>query len=138
MSVAYVDSSAIVAIAFGEEGAQSVVTKLAGFSRLVSSNLLEAELSAACRREGQPVSVNLLARIGWILTHRPLSPEIKTALEAGRLRGADLWHVASALYAAPEPGAIAFVTLDRRQAGVAAALGFQLDPPPLPPQKSSQ
>ena len=137
MSVAYVDTSAIVAIAFAEKGADSLATKLAGFSRLVSSNLLEAELRAACRREGQPAPVNLLARIGWILTHRPLSPEIKTALEAGRLRGADLWHVASALYAAPEPGALAFVTLDRQQAEVASALGFRLDPPPSP-QKSSQ
>lgn len=137
MSVAYVDTSAIVAIAFGEEDAQSVVTKLVGFSRLVSSNLLEAELRAACQRERQPVPVNLLARIGWILTHRPLSPEIQTVLETGCLQGADLWHVASALYAAPEPGAIAFVTLDRQQAEVAAALGFRLDPPPSP-QKSSQ
>ena len=137
MSVAYVDTSVIVAIAFGEAGAQSLAAKLAGHSRLVSSNLLEAELRAACRREGQPVPVHLLARIGWILTHRPLSPEMETAREAGGLRGADLWHVASALNAAPEPGAIAFVTLDRDQAKVAATLGFR-DGADTPPQKSSQ
>lgn len=87
--------------------------------------------------------VHLLARIGWILTHRPLSPEMEAALRAGNLRGADLWHVASALYAAPEPGAIAFCTLDRRQAKVAAALGFQagaaeLPCPPSPPRKFSR
>lgn len=137
MSVAYVDTSVIVAIAFGEEGAQSLAVRLAAHSRLVSSNLLEAELRAACRREGQPVPVHLLARIGWILTHRTLSPEMEAALEAGSLRGADLWHVASALYAAPEPGAIAFVTLDREQAKVAAALGFR-EGADDPPQKSSQ
>ena len=124
MSVAYVDTSAIVAIAFGEEGAEAVATRLAGYSRLVSSNLLEAELRAACRRERRPVPVHLLARIGWILTHRALTAEMETALEAGDLRGADLWHVASALYATPEPDAMAFVTLDRRQAKVAATLGF--------------
>lgn len=137
MSVAYVDTSVIVAIAFGEVGAQSLAAKLAGYSRLVSSNLLEAELRAACRREGQPAPVHLLARIGWILTHRPLSPEMETVLAAGSLRGADLWHIASALYATPEPGAIAFVTLDRRQAKVAAALGLR-DGAEDPPQKSSQ
>lgn len=137
MSVAYVDTSVIVAIAFGEVGAQSLAAKLAGYSRLVSSNLLEAELRSACRREGQPFPIHLLARIGWILTHRPLSPEMKTVLEAGSLRGADLWHVASALYATPEPGAIAFVTLDRQQARVAATLGFR-DGRRRPPQKSSQ
>lgn len=143
MSVAYLDTSVIVALAFAEEGSEALADHLAGYSRLVSSNLLEAELRAACRRENQPVPVHLLARIGWILTHRPLSPEMEAALRAGNLRGADLWHVASALYAAPEPGAIAFCTLDRRQAKVAAALGFQagvyeLPCPPSPPRKFSR
>ena len=153
MSVAYVDTSVVVALAFHEEGAESLATRMTGFSRLVSSNFLEAELRAACRRECQPVPTHLLARISWILTHRPLSPEMETALDAGSLRGADLWHVASALYAAPEPGAIVFLTLDRQQARVAAALGFRdgeaecaprsrtrpLESPPVsPPQKSSQ
>ena len=67
----------------------------------------------------------LLDRIGWILTNRPLSDEIKTALGAGYLRGADLWHVATALYAAPDPGAISFITLNDSQARVAAALNFK-------------
>lgn len=124
MSVAYVDTSAIVAIAFAEEGAVELAEVLTRFSRLVSSNLLEAELRAACRREERAVPTHLLARLSWIHPPRPLSSEMKSALEAGTLRGADLWHVATALYAAPEPAAIAFVTLDRRQATVAAALGF--------------
>ena len=68
---------------------------------------------------------HLLDRISWVHTHRPLSREMKAALDAGNLRGADLWHIATALYAAPVPGAISFVTLDRRQARVAATLGFQ-------------
>ena len=45
-------------------------------------------------------------------------------LNAGYLRGADLWHVATALYVTPEPGEISFITLDRRQRNVAMALGF--------------
>ena len=125
MSVAYVDTSAIVAIAFAEEGWETLAGSLNGFSRLVSSNLLEAELRATCAREDRPVPLQLLVRIGWIHANRPLSREMKAALDAGSLRGADLWHVATALFAAPEPGAIAFVTLDRRQAKVAAGLGFR-------------
>lgn len=125
MSVAYVDTSAIVAIAFAEEGWETMAGSLSGFSRLVSSNLLEAELRATCTREDRPVPLELLARIGWIHPNRPLSREMKTALDAGSLRGADLWHVATALFAAPEPDAIAFVTLDRRQAKVADGLGFR-------------
>lgn len=44
MSVAYVDTSVIVALAFAEEGAEALADNLAGYSRLVSANLLEAEL----------------------------------------------------------------------------------------------
>ncbi|MCY3547561.1 MAG: PIN domain-containing protein [Gemmatimonadetes bacterium] len=125
MSVAYVDTSVMVAIAFGEDGADALADRLNGFSRVISSNLLEAELRAACSHEGCLVPTDLLDRIGWILTNRPLSDEIKAALGAGYLRGADLWHVATALYAAPDPGAISFITLNDNQARVAAALNFK-------------
>lgn len=126
MSVAYVDTSALLAIAFDEEDAAALAATLTGFTRLVSSNLLEAELKAACHREGRAVPAHLLARINWVLTHRALSMEMETALSTGHLRGADLWHIATALYVAPEPAAIAFATLDWRQAEVAAALGFEV------------
>lgn len=125
MSVAYVDTSVMVAIAFGEDGADALADRLNGFSRVISSNLLEAELRAACSHEGCQVPTDLLDRIGWILTNRPLSDEIRTALGAGYLRGADLWHVATALYAAPDPGAVSFITLNDNQARVAAALNFK-------------
>ncbi len=125
MSVAYVDTSVMVAIAFGEDGADALADRLNGFSRVISSNLLEAELRAACSHEGCQVPADLLDGIGWILINRPLSDEIKTALGAGYLRGADLWHVATALYAAPDPGAISFITLNDNQARVAAALNFK-------------
>lgn len=125
MSVAYVDTSAIVAIAFQEDGSAGLAERLNGFSRLASSNLLEAELRAACQREGRPPPTHLLARIGWILAHRPLSQEIGIALAAGSLRGADLWHIATALYVSPDPGTVSFVTLDQQQARVAAELGFK-------------
>ena len=55
-----------------------------------------------------------------------LAPEVDAALSAGYLRGADLWHVACALYVARAPGDISFVTLDERQRVVAAALGFRI------------
>lgn len=43
-------------------------------------------------------------------------------------RGTDLWHVAGALYVAPKPSDISFVTLDVRQHTVASALGFRMSP----------
>lgn len=123
-SVAYVDTSALAAIAFDEQTAPSVATRLAGFSFLVSSNLLEAELRAAYTREAREFNNTLLFRIGWIFLDRPISAEIAAALRIGYLRGADLWHVATALYAARTLPRLAFITLDQRQLRVAVGLGF--------------
>lgn len=50
--------------------------------------------------------------------------EIARVPAAGYVRGADCWRLAAALYVAPEPGELSFVTLDARQREVAAALGF--------------
>ena len=126
MSIAYVDTSALVAIAFDEPGGDEIGERLDGFSRLLSSNLPEAELRAAFAREQQEFKVDVLSGIDWILPDRPLARELARALEAGYLRGADLWHVATALYVAPKPAPIGFVTLDCRQHEVASALGFQV------------
>ncbi len=92
---------------------------------MLSSNLLEAEIRSAFAREGRVYSANLVPRITWIYLSRPLSAEIGAVLRVGYLRGADLWHVAAALYQADDPREVTFVTMDNRQRAVAAALGFQ-------------
>ena len=126
MSTAYVDSSVLTAIGFDEPGARDRARRLEDFSGLISSNLLEAELRAAFAREALAFPESAIARIEWVLPDRPLGPEFAAVLEAGYLRGADLWHVAAALYASPEPGGLSFATLDARQGAVAHALGFPL------------
>lgn len=125
MDEAYVDSSAIVSVAFGEAGSLAVAQRLSEFLVITSSHLLEAELRAAYARNNLPFEPSYIAEIEWIVPVRPLSPEISAVLEVGYLRGADLWHLAVALYAARDPREMAFVTLDVRQQAVAAALGFQ-------------
>lgn len=85
MSLAYVETSCLVTIAFGERGAKRLGRRLRDFDELLSSNLLEV----------------------------------------GYLRGADLWHLACALYLVEDPPEISFVTLDDRQRTVAAGLGFE-------------
>ena len=40
--------------------------------------------------------------------------------------GADRWHLAAAIHVTPEPSDLTFLTLDRRQREVAAALGFEV------------
>ena len=126
MSIAYVDSSVIVGIAFQDPGWAAAERRLAEFSDLRSSNLLEAEVRAAYSRVGMEFDVRVLSGIRWALPDRPLTPELRTALSAGYLRGADLWHMATALYLAPTPGDMSFITLDGSQESVASTLGFQV------------
>jgi predicted nucleic acid-binding protein len=124
MNAAYVDTSCLVAIAFGETGGQALARRIASLDRVFASNLLEAELRATFVRERVPADHPLLGRITWVLPDRPLGKEIGVVLAAGYLRGADLWHVASALFLAGDPRDLPFITLDERQQVVARKLGF--------------
>ncbi len=48
------------------------------------------------------------------------------SLTSGYVRGADCWHLATALYLAEDPQKMSFVTVDERQRAVTRALGFQV------------
>ena len=125
MIAAYVDTSCLLAIAFNERAAGATGARLEEFEMLVSANLLEAEYRSGLQREGIDVDEDALGWITWVLPDRPLTPELKRVLDAGHMRGADLWHLASALYLAPVPRDLAFLTLDEKQRDVAEMLGFQ-------------
>lgn len=126
MTAAYVDTSVLVAVSFNEQNSTVLATRLNEFSRLVASNLVEAELRAVFAREQCGFSQDVVADIEWILPDRRLSPEISTVLKAGYVRGADLWHLATALYVAGVPGDMTFFTCDQRQSRIAATLGFRV------------
>ena len=126
MSRFYVDSSCLVAVAFQEDGYRAVAKLLDEADELRASNLLEAELRAALVREGVQLDPSgLLQKIVWILPDRPLSAEIQRVLSSGHLRGADVWHLAHALWVDPRAEALAFLTLDDRQGAAARRLGFR-------------
>jgi predicted nucleic acid-binding protein len=125
VTFAYVDSSCLVAVAFDEPGARKLAARLRRFDRLFSSNLLEAELRSALVREGVDGHIEeLLSWLTWVYPNRPLTPEYARITTAGYLRGADLWHLANALFLAPDPTDLRFLTLDGRQGAVARRLGF--------------
>ena len=126
MNATYVDSSALVAVAFNEVRAAEVADRLRSYERLYSSNLLEAEVLSACAREELVLDPTYLDRIEWLFPDRTLESEMNAVLATGYLRGADLWHVANALYAFPRATEVGFFTLDERQRAVAAELGFQV------------
>ena len=124
MGSAYIDTSYLIAIALEEKGFPTLARRLNSFDVVLSSNLLEAEYSAAfARRRREPDRTNL-GRIEWIHPDRSLRQEITRVLTEGFVRGADCWHLACALFFAPDPSTISFLTLDTRQQAVANALGF--------------
>jgi hypothetical protein len=126
MRVAYVDTSCVVALALDEASSGPVRDALLTADLVVSSNLLEAELRSALAREG--VSERLdptLRRIAWVYPDRRLTREFEVVLDKGFVRGADLWHLACALFVRDSVGVLEFLTLDHRQRSVAAALGFE-------------
>lgn len=124
-STAYVDGSALLSIIFEETDGPAIAQRLAQFSDLVSSVLLEAEVRSALFRARQSYNPNWLSDFEWVYPDRPLGPEIADALQVRYLRSGDFLHVATALYHVRNSGvALAFITLDNNQREVAEGLGF--------------
>lgn len=124
MGFAYVDSSVIVAIALGEPTAAAQTQRLASFSALYSSQLLEAELRSALKRDELAFDPWLIDTIVQVKPNRSLRKELTTVLDTGYARGADCLHLAVALYISVDPMVFTFLTLDNRQEKIARALGF--------------
>jgi len=98
--------------------------QLSAYDRLFIAPLLEAEVCSAAHREKRSVDHDLLRRFQPVFAPRSLRPEIERVLAAGYVRGADCLHLATALFLAPDPGELTFLTLDERQRAVAVQLGF--------------
>lgn len=126
MKAAYVDTSCLVAIAFAEPGSARLASRLQTYDVVLASGLVEAEMKAALAREGLSGSTaDFLPRLDWVYPDRPLGPEIDRVLAAGHAKGADTWHLACALFLAPDGAELRFETLDTRQRAIAAKLGFR-------------
>jgi predicted nucleic acid-binding protein len=125
----FVATSVLVALAFEESDHDRIVRNLESADDLFASPLLEAEYRSALAREGltrgeADNAGELLAWFRWVLPNRPLSRELDRVFSAGSARGADAWHLATALFVAEDPADLPFYTLDQRQRDVAMALGF--------------
>jgi len=131
LNAAFVDTSAFLSVLLKEPGSDSVERLFGALKPVYASNLLEAEARSASDREGldRREVEEALTRVKWVLPTRPLSQELRLLGAAGiRLKGADLWHVACALYLAGDPKGFPFLTLDDRQAEAARRLGFRVLP----------
>ena len=131
MKSAFIDTSALASILFKEPAYPAVLNILEGLETVSASCLLEAEIRSAAVRESidQGDVDGVLSKVEWVLPDRPLSHEIRSIVSKGiPLRGAELWHLACALYLAGDPANLPFVTLDGGQAGAAERLGFKVLP----------
>ena len=127
-TIAYVDTSFLIAIILGEPQGANCTKRLEEVDRIYSSNLLEAEVRATLARERVEADAQkLLAPIRWMIPNTPLSEEIGRVLNEGYIRGADLWHLATALKLSPVASEIYFLTLDKRQREIAEHLGFTVE-----------
>ncbi|MGH7730275.1 MAG: PIN domain-containing protein [Candidatus Eiseniibacteriota bacterium] len=127
MSAAYLDSSFLLAIILGEPRARSMQRLLERFDDVLAGDLLVAEVLATAARED--LTLELLApaieAIDLVLPDRSLEPEMIEILRHGRLRGADLWHLACALYVAGDTREdLSFLSRDGSQRRLARQLGF--------------
>ncbi len=134
MRVAYVDTSCLLSVAFQEPNRDSVIAQLDRYDQLSSSDLLIAELLSAASREGSPdPKLEMLGHFVWVFPDRTLSRECRSVLSVGYIKGADLWHLACALFLREKVGNLDFVTLDRNQARLAKMLGLdssgEIQPP---------
>jgi len=127
VSAAYLDSSFLLAILLGEPRARFLQNLLERFDDLLAGDLLVAEALATAARE--EVELELLApaleAVDLVLPDRSLEPEMLEVLRHGRLRGADLWHLACALYVAGDAREdLSFLSRDAPQRKLARRLGF--------------
>ena len=127
MTEAYLDTSFFLAIAFDEPEALTLVGILRRFERVYAGDLVVAEALAAATRLGIDAATVLAAMRSILLVFptRSLNAEVGHALQFGALRGADVWHLAAALFIARRArGELAFLSRDRAQRAIAGRLGF--------------
>jgi hypothetical protein len=124
LKAAYIDSSLLIGIRF-QKFASTKIHAIRQYE-LYSSELLIAEVLAFGKREGieEDFLWESLKGLSWVIPEGSLFEECKRVIQCGYVRGADLWHLACACYLSPDPGELAFLTLEERQRDAAACLGF--------------
>lgn len=124
-AIAYLDTSYLVAAALGERGGGRLARRLERYGRLLASTLLEAEFRSTLGRERVAGDADAwLSAVAWVHPDRPLTAELRRIAAAGPLTGTAMWHLAHAVYLAPDGKGLDFLTLDRRQQEIASVLGF--------------
>jgi predicted nucleic acid-binding protein len=126
---AYLDASATVKLIVREPESDALVSFLAGRETVMSSRLLEVEVTRAVRRLDPDLEEQARAILAGVESIE-LDSEIvarASGLDPPDLRSLDAIHLASALTLGPELDA--FVTYDARQTAAARARGLVVESP---------
>ncbi len=128
MKVAYIDTSVFVAVLFEEQKDKHALAQLELFDECVTSFLTEAELYSVCKREKVELDTakSILNAITFIGQESSLAIQYRSLFEMGHLRGADAFHLATALYLSPKRNELTFFSLDQNQIKIAQKLGFKV------------
>jgi predicted nucleic acid-binding protein len=127
MKIAFIDTSYLLAVAFGEPIAAKCLKELRSFDRILACGLLEAEILSAFKRERIDLAEaeDLFESLDWVFPDKRLGAQLKKILGRVYLRGADAHHLSCALWALEgEVSKCHFLSLDANQKRVAKTLGF--------------
>ncbi len=130
MKVIYIDTSVLVSLFF--EGSikenREFRNAIGKADEVLSSLLIEAEFFSVLTREKIPRDEGLqfLRQISYVIPDRSLASEINRILSLGYVRGADVFHLACALYLDPPAHKLLFLTADAKQRDLAKLLKFSV------------
>lgn len=127
-SIAYLDSSYILGILFREERYNAHQKRIKSLNHAVTSLFSQAEIMSSLKREAIEFDsfIQMADAIDWLLLGDRLDEELARVFAHGYLRGADAFHLATALWFVGDADTkdCAFLTLDKKQETVAKSLGF--------------
>ena len=121
----YVDSSVICAAIFGDHDMTLLSKLVRQKTKLISAYLLEAEVLSAAVREKADIqeTKSQLSKISFVKSST-LLVQLERVFTMGYLRGADAFHVATALWLAGSHKELEFFSFDENQVKVAKTLGL--------------
>jgi uncharacterized protein len=128
--VAYIDSSALLKMAFQEPENSAVEADLAQRDGLVASTLVALECRRAARRHSNrraAQAVEEMLEAVWLVEITPAILDRAASVNPPLVRSLDAIHVATALSIA-EPG-LEIITYDGRMAAAALASGLRVVQP---------
>ena len=121
MSILYVDTSVVAALLFAEKNYKDVNKRLNQADRIVSSHLMIAK-----REDISFDDIDqYLQYFDIAVPDRTLQAEVISILEQTYCRGADAFHIATAIYLDPKMEKLKFYSFDKQQLVAAKNIGLK-------------